>query len=47
MSFPEALVVYWADELDSKTKMMLTIKEEAETDKDYIYTRDFGEVYLG
>ncbi len=45
-SFPEALVIYWADELDSKTKMMIAAKEEAQTEGDYIYTRDFGEVYL-
>jgi len=45
-SFPEALVVYYADELDSKTKMIVTLKEEAQNQGDHIYTRDFGNVYL-
>ncbi|GAI17421.1 unnamed protein product, partial [marine sediment metagenome] len=45
-AFPEALVVYYADELDSKTKMMITVKKEAQPEEDYVYTRDFGEIYL-
>jgi 3'-5' exoribonuclease len=45
-SFPEALVIYYADELDSKTKMMITAKKEAQTEEDYIYTKDFGDIYL-
>jgi len=45
-SFPEALVIYYADELDSKTKMIITAKEDAQTEENYIYTKEFGDVYL-
>lgn len=45
-SFPEALVIYYSDELDAKTKMIITAKKEAQTEEDYVYTKDFGDIYL-
>ncbi|MBI2129601.1 HD domain-containing protein [Candidatus Woesearchaeota archaeon] len=45
-SFPEALTIYYADELDAKVLQMREIKETAQTEDDYFYHKDFGNVYL-
>lgn len=45
-SFPEALAIYYADELDAKVLQMREIKETAVTEDDYFYHKDFGNVYL-
>lgn len=45
-SFPEALLVSLADDLDWKVQRMQMLKEEANTEDDYIYDRDFGNIYL-
>jgi 3'-5' exoribonuclease len=45
-SFPEALVIYYADELDAKTHTMLEAKETAHTEDEYVFTKDFGNIYL-
>ena len=45
-AIPEALAVYLADETDSKITEMLTYIKKAETDDDYIYLANFGNVYL-
>ncbi len=44
--FPEALAVHYADLVDSQIKLMLTHKEAARTEDDYIYTKEFGTIYL-
>lgn len=45
-SIPEALAVYLADETDSKITEMITYIKKAETDDDYIFLNNFGNVYL-
>lgn len=45
-SFPEALTIYYADELDAKVLQMREIKETAQTEDDYFYHKNFGNVYL-
>jgi 3'-5' exoribonuclease len=45
-AIPEALAVYLADETDSKLTEMITYIKKAETDDDYIYLANFGNVYL-
>ena len=45
-AFPEAMLIYHADNLDAKLNLMIRTKEEALTDDDYVYNRDFGNVYL-
>jgi 3'-5' exoribonuclease len=45
-AFPEALVIYYADELDSKTIAIIEAKETAQTEDAFIHTADFGNVYL-
>jgi 3'-5' exoribonuclease len=40
--FPEAFVVYYADELDAKVDYALKLKKEARTDDPWIWTRDMG-----
>ncbi len=44
--FPEALAVYLADLADSKLFAMVKAKNTAVTEDDYIYTKDFGNVFL-
>ena len=44
--FPEAFVVYYADELDAKVDYALKLKKEARTDDPWIWTRDMGHIYL-
>ncbi len=45
-SIPEALIVFLADNADSKLTEMITHIKRAETEDDYIYVRDFGTIYL-
>ena len=45
-AFPEALLIYYADELDAKLTQMNRVKDEANTEDNYIYTKYFGNVYL-
>jgi len=45
-SFPEALAVYHADVLDANLLQMTELKETAQTEDDYVYNKDFGNVYL-
>jgi 3'-5' exoribonuclease len=45
-SFPEALAVYHADHTNGDMQHMLTLKEDASTEDDYIYNKDFGNIYL-
>ncbi|MFH0977698.1 MAG: HD domain-containing protein [Candidatus Woesearchaeota archaeon] len=45
-SFPEALVVYYADQLDAKVLQMTDLKEGAQTEDEYFYHKDFGNIYL-
>ncbi len=44
--FPEALAVHYADSLDASLTQMLGHKENPGTEDDYVYTKDFGNVYL-
>ncbi len=43
---PEALCVYHADDIDSKVVYMLGRMKRASTEDDYVYTPDFGNIYL-
>jgi 3'-5' exoribonuclease len=45
-AFPEAMLIYHADDMDAKLNLMTRTKEEALTEDDYVYTRDFGNIYL-
>ena len=45
-AFPEALVVALVDNLDAKAQEIIEARETARTDDDYVYTKDFGNVYL-
>jgi 3'-5' exoribonuclease len=44
--FPEALTIFQADQLDAKVLQMTTVKDEAQTEDDYVYHKEFGNVYL-
>lgn len=44
--FPEALVVYHADQLDTRVMQMTDLREGAQTEDDFIYHKDFGNIYL-
>jgi len=44
--FPEALAVHYADLADSKLKDMISFIENARTEDDFIYSKDFGNIYL-
>jgi len=45
-AFPEAMLIYYADEMDAKLNLMERVKEEANTEDNYIYTKEFGNIYL-
>jgi len=45
-SFPEAMAVHYADQADAKLTQMITLKEDASTEDDHIYSKDLGNVYL-
>ncbi len=44
--FPEALAVHFADLADSQLKNMISFKQNARTEDEFIYSRDFGNIYL-
>jgi 3'-5' exoribonuclease len=44
--FPEAALVYYADELDAKLFQYLRLKEEAETEDFHVYSKRLGQIYL-
>ncbi len=44
--FPEALVLYIADLMDSQVSYMLQLKKDANTESDWIWRRNFGHVFL-
>lgn len=45
-AFPEAMVVHLADSMDALASAMISAKENADTEDSFIYTKDFGNVYL-
>jgi 3'-5' exoribonuclease len=45
-SFPEALVLFYADQMNAKITQMLTLIEEANTEDESIYHKDFGNIFL-
>lgn len=45
-SFPEALVVFYSDQMDAQLVTMLVLMKDARTEDDYIYQKDFGNIYL-
>lgn len=45
-AMPEAMCIYLADDLDAKVTEMITHMKMAATEDDYVYVRDFGNVYL-
>ena len=46
-SFPEAVVVYYADEADSKIKLYVELKEKANGNKDFhIYDNKTGNIFI-
>jgi len=44
--FPEALAVYYADEMDAKVSFAIRMKEEARTEDPWIWVKEFGHIYL-
>ena len=44
--FPEAMCIYLADDMDAKIAHMLSLKETAFTDDDFIYSKEFGNIFL-
>ncbi|MCD6146794.1 MAG: HD domain-containing protein [Thermoplasmata archaeon] len=44
--FPEAHVVYFADDMDAKVDYTINLKERAETEDLWIWKRDVGHIYL-
>ncbi len=44
--FPEALAVHYADLASSQLENMITFKQNARTEDDFIYSHDFGNIYL-
>ncbi len=45
-AFPEALAIFHADNMDSKLTQMISSKNDALTEEDFIHTKDFGNIYL-
>lgn len=44
--FPEAMCIYLADNTDATIAHMLSLKETAFTDDDFIYSKEFGNIFL-
>ena len=44
--FPEALLIYYADDMDAKLFQYLKIIEESETEDFHVYSKRLGQVYL-
>ncbi|MDI3473868.1 MAG: 3-5 exoribonuclease [Candidatus Woesearchaeota archaeon] len=45
--FPEALCLYLADEMDAKLFSMIEFKDKAITEDEFVYSKEFGNIYLG
>ncbi|MFH1510307.1 MAG: HD domain-containing protein [Candidatus Woesearchaeota archaeon] len=45
-TMPEALCVFLADQLDAQVTQMEDLKNNASTEDDFIYHKDFGNIYL-
>ena len=45
-AFPEALIVYQADRIDCDLTHMNTLIKEANTEDDYVYDKNVGNIYL-
>lgn len=45
-AFPEAICVFLADNLDAQLSQMEDLKENASTEDNFIYHKDFGNIYL-
>jgi len=45
-AFPEALAIHYADKTDGDLMHMTTLIKEAQTEDDFIYHKDFGNLYL-
>ena len=45
-AFPEALAVFYADNMDAKLTQMICSKNDAITEEDFIHTKDFRNIYL-
>lgn len=45
-AFPEAMLIHMVDNLDATVELMIRQKEEASTEDEQIYTKDFGNIYL-
>jgi 3'-5' exoribonuclease len=45
-SLPEALLVFFADNMNARITQMTKLKEEASTEDEFIYHKDFGNIYL-
>lgn len=44
--FPEAMCIYLADDMDATIAHMQSLKETALTDDDFIYSKEFGNIFL-
>jgi len=44
--FPEAMCIYFADDMDATIAHMLSLKETAFTDDDFTYSKEFGNIFL-
>ena len=44
--FPEALAIYYADEMDAKVSFAVRMKDEARTEDPWIWIKEFGHIYL-
>lgn len=44
--FPEAVMVYYADELDAKLFQYMKLKEESSTEDFHVYSKRLGQIYL-
>jgi 3'-5' exoribonuclease len=45
-AFPEAMLVFHADQLDNRMTQMTDLKKNSQTEDDFIYHKDFGNIYL-
>lgn len=43
---PEAIALYHADEMDAKVDYIIRLKKEANTQDPWIWTKDYGHIYL-
>lgn len=45
--FPEALCLHLADEMDAKLFSMIEFKDKAVTEDEFVYSNEFGNIFLG